>query len=145
MLRGSIVHDYSYDYDGDSFSDLCLRRMDGDRGPWDLALYVLARALAGLAWLTLVLGMRWQLRTKAVAALPGLATLALAGAEATGDAVRGQDGEVLLILVVGIELSAVVALVAISALATRRWRSPLAAPDGGAVGYDGLWFHPRGD
>jgi hypothetical protein len=30
MLRGSIVHDY--DYDGSSFSDLCLRRMDGDQG-----------------------------------------------------------------------------------------------------------------
>jgi hypothetical protein len=113
MLRGSIVHDYSYDYEGGSFSDLCLRRMDGDRGPWDLALYVLAMALAGLAWLTLVLGMRWQLRTKAVAALPGLFTLALAGAEAIGDAALGQDGEVLLILVAGIELSAVAALVAV--------------------------------
>jgi hypothetical protein len=90
MLRGSIVHDYSYDYEGGSFSDLCLRRMDGDRGPWDLALYVLAMALAGLAWLTLVLGMRWQLRTKAVAALPGLFTLALAGAEAIRDAALGK-------------------------------------------------------
>jgi hypothetical protein len=83
--------------------------MDGDRGPWDLALYVLAMALAGLAWLTLVLGMRWQLRTKAVAALPGLFTLALAGVETIGDAALGQDGEVLLILVAGIELSAVAA------------------------------------
>jgi hypothetical protein len=82
MLRASIVHDYDYDYDGGSFSDLCLRRMDGDREPWDLALYVLEMALAGLAWLTLVLEMRWQLRTKVVAALPGFATLALAGAEA---------------------------------------------------------------
>ena len=77
MLSGSIV--YGYDYVGPDFSDLCLRRMDGDQGPWELALYVLAMALAGAAWLTLVLGMRGQPRTKAVAALPGLATLALAG------------------------------------------------------------------
>ena len=77
MLSGSIV--YGYDYVGPDFSDLCLRRMDGDQGPWELALYVLAMALAGAAWLTLVLGMRRQPRTKAVAALPGLATLALAG------------------------------------------------------------------
>jgi len=47
---------------------------------------IAAMALAGVAWLTLVLGMRWQLRTKAVAALSGLATLALAGATAIGDA-----------------------------------------------------------
>jgi hypothetical protein len=48
-------------------------------------------ALAGVAWLTLVLGLRWQLRTKAVAALSGLATLALAGAVAIGNAARGED------------------------------------------------------
>jgi hypothetical protein len=51
MLRGSIVHDYDYDDEGSSFSDLCLRRMDGDQGPWGLALYVLAMVLAGVAWL----------------------------------------------------------------------------------------------
>jgi hypothetical protein len=68
MLSGSIV--YGYDYVGPDFSDLCLRRMDGDQGPWELALYVLAMALAGAAWLTLVLGMRGQPRTKAVAAFP---------------------------------------------------------------------------
>ncbi len=45
-------------------------------------------ALVGVAWLTLVVGLRWQLRTKVVAAFPGLATLAvaLAGAVAVGDA-----------------------------------------------------------
>jgi hypothetical protein len=58
--------------------------MDGDQGPWGLALYVLAVALAGVAWLTLVFGLRWQRRTKRVAALPGLATLALAAAMAIG-------------------------------------------------------------
>jgi hypothetical protein len=109
MLRGSIIHDYGYD---SRFSDLCLRRMDGDEGTWESELQVVAMVLLGVAWLTLVLGLRWQLRTK-LAALPGLATLALAGAEAIGDAALGQDGEVLLILAVGIELSALVALVAI--------------------------------
>jgi hypothetical protein len=36
------------------------------------------RCDVGVAWLTLVLGMWWQLKTKAVAALPGLATLVAA-------------------------------------------------------------------
>jgi len=31
-----------------------------------------------VAWLTLVVGLRWRWRTRAVAALPGLATLAVA-------------------------------------------------------------------
>jgi hypothetical protein len=111
MLRGSIVHDY----DGSSSSDLCLRRMDGDQGPWGLALYVLAMVLAGVAWLTLVFGLRWKRWTKRVAALPGLATLALAGASAIGDAVFGQDGEILWMLLVSIDLSALVASLAILA------------------------------
>ena len=51
----------------------CERRMDGDEAPWTFELNIAATALAGVAWLALVLGMRWQLRTKAVAALPGLA------------------------------------------------------------------------
>jgi hypothetical protein len=67
----------------------------------------------GLA--ALVLGMRWQLRTKAVAALSGPATLVLAGAAAIGDAGLGQDSSFPGILLVSIELAAVVALVAISA------------------------------
>jgi hypothetical protein len=67
----------------------------------------------GLA--ALVLGMRWQLRTKAVAALSGPATLVLAGAAAIGFAGLGQDSSFPGILSVSIELAAVVALVAISA------------------------------
>ena len=43
--------------------------MDGEQAPWAFELNIAAMALAGVAWLTLVLGMRWQLRTKAVAAL----------------------------------------------------------------------------
>ena len=56
----------------------CEARMDGDisgQAPWTSELLVLAMALAGLAWLTLVVALRWQLRTKAVAAVPGLATV----------------------------------------------------------------------
>jgi hypothetical protein len=59
----------------------CEARMDGDisgQAPWTSELLVLAMAFAGLAWLTLVVALRWQLRTKAVAALPGLATVGLA-------------------------------------------------------------------
>ena len=67
-----------------------------------------------MAWLALVLGLRWRLRTKAVAALPGLVTLAVAGAGAIG-AGRGLDDSPLVRLVLTIELLAVVALVAISA------------------------------
>jgi hypothetical protein len=62
--------------------------------------------LLGVAWLALVLGMRRQLRAKAVAALPGLATLALAGAVAIGDADSFPT-----MLMFSIELSAVGALV----------------------------------
>ena len=72
----------------------CDARMDGDiaeQAPWTSELHVAATALAGLAWLTLVLGLRWRLRTKAVPALPGLATLATAVvvAVAIGGAARG--------------------------------------------------------
>ena len=83
----------------------------------DVELHVVAIVLLGVAWLTLVLGLRWQLRTRAVAALPGLATLAvaLAGAVAIGDAGRDRDDSLPMMLMFSIELAAVVALVAISA------------------------------
>jgi hypothetical protein len=113
MLRGSVIYDYVYVEP--KFSAACERRMSGDQGPWELALYVGAMALAGVAWLTLVLRLRWQRSTKRVAALPGLVTLALAGAMAIGDAVFGEGGELLMMLLVGIELSAVVAFLAILA------------------------------
>jgi hypothetical protein len=113
MLRGSIIQNYAYNYDGGEFSAACLRRMDGEPGPWR-SVKVAAMALAGVAWLALVLGLRWRLRTKAVAALPGLVTLAVAGAGAIG-AGRGLDDSPLVRLIVTIELLAVVAVVAISA------------------------------
>jgi hypothetical protein len=112
MLRGSVVHGYEYDYDGGKFSDLCLRRMDGDQGPWESELQVVAMVLLGVAWLALVLGLRWQVKTKAVAGLPGLATLLVAGDVAIGN---GGDDSFPLMLMLSIELCAVVALVAFSA------------------------------
>jgi hypothetical protein len=111
MLLGSIIQ--GDDYDGVEFSAACLRRMDGEPGPWR-SVKVAAMAVAGVAWLALVLGLRWRLRTKAVAALPSLVTLAVAGAGAIG-AGRGLDDSPLVRLVLTIELLAVVALVAISA------------------------------
>ena len=71
---------------------MCLRRMDGDQGPWESELNVVAMVLLGVAWLALVLGLRWQLKTKAVAALPGLATLAFAAAMAIGNEVDSLPG-----------------------------------------------------
>jgi hypothetical protein len=59
--------------------------MDGDIAlvvPWTSGLNLVAMALLGVAWLTLVVGLRWRWRTKAVAALPGLATLAVVVARA---------------------------------------------------------------
>lgn len=87
MLDGTIIHPTVGD--GPSYEDFekldpavkarmfaCERRMDGDiseQWPWTSELGVAVMAPAGVAWLTLVLGQRWQLRTEAVASLPGLA------------------------------------------------------------------------
>ena len=100
MLLGSIIQGDSV---GGKFSDLCLRRMDGDQGPWESELQVVAMVLLGLAWLALVLGLRWQLKTKAVAAVLGLAMLAL------------RPSFIPLMLLLNSEVAAVVALVVISA------------------------------
>jgi hypothetical protein len=134
MLDGTIIHHTVGD--GRSYEEFqrldpavkarmlaCEGRMDtsfyepGEQTPWAPELFVLAMALAGLAWLMLVLGLRWQLRTKVVAALPGLASLATAvvGAVAIGDAVPPPDNPVLGMLLLIIEWSALVALVAILA------------------------------
>jgi hypothetical protein len=129
MLEGTLIHP-TVD-DGGSYEDYeklapavkamlsaCDARMDGDisaQAPWTSELHVAAMALAGLAWLTLVLGLRWQLRTKAVAALPGLATLALAGALPIAEATANPDDSLPMILSLSIEFAAVVALLAIPA------------------------------
>ena len=84
MLNGSILSGPTAD-----FTAACLRRMDAglpfpstfdtdDQAPWASELGVAATVLAGLAWLTLVFGLRWSLRTKAVAALPSLAAIVVA-------------------------------------------------------------------
>lgn len=86
MLSGSILRGYQYDPD---FSDACLRRMDGgtpfpfppepsETTPWAIELGVAAMVLAGLAWVMIVLGARWSLKTTAVALLPSLATFIVA-------------------------------------------------------------------
>ena len=118
MLRGSVIHGYANV--GPKFSRACKRAMDGDVSlvvPWTSELNLVAMALLGVAWLTLVLGLRWQLRTKVVAALPGLATLAfaLAGAAAIGDPKPLEYTPPLGGLVVIMELFAVVALLWIAA------------------------------
>ncbi len=66
--------------------------------PWVSELGTAATMLVGVAWLTLVLGMRWQLRTKAVAALPGLATLVVAYVGTVDDASTRGDAFLVLSL-----------------------------------------------
>lgn len=123
LFSGSVVRGYQY---GPGFSDACHHRMDAglpfpyppepsEQTPWASELGVLAMALAGTAWLLLVLGMRWSLRTKAVAVLPGLATLVLAAisAVATADTTRSADEYVSGWFLVAPEAAALVAMVAI--------------------------------
>lgn len=50
-----------------------------EQAPWASELGVVAMALAGLAWLVLVLGLRWPARTRSVVVVPSLATLVVAG------------------------------------------------------------------
>jgi hypothetical protein len=123
MLEGTIIQPFSGD--GGTYEeyerldpavkvsmDACLRRMDGDiseQAPWTSELLVLAMALVGLAWLTLVFCLRWQLRTKAIAALPGLVTLVMALAIAVTNAEPGEPHA----LLVAVEWSALLALAVI--------------------------------
>jgi peptidoglycan/LPS O-acetylase OafA/YrhL len=123
MLEGTIIQPFSGD--GRTYEeyekldpavkasmDACLRRMDGDiseQAPWTFELLILAMALVGLAWLTLVFCLRWQLRTKAVAALPGLATVVTALAIAVTNAEPGEPDA----LLVAVEWFALLALAVI--------------------------------
>jgi hypothetical protein len=112
MLRGSVIN-YYVDV-GRKFSPGCKQAMDGDVAlvvPWTSGLNLVAMALLGVAWLTLVVGLRWRWRTKTVAALPGLATLAVAvvGAAAIGDPKPLEYTPPLMALVTFLELLAVVA------------------------------------
>ena len=116
---------------GSMSRDECWRRMDAGISftgmgfpylpdlakapPWVSELGTAATVLAGVAWLTLVLGMRWHRRTRAVAALPGLATLVAAYVGTVDDASTMGDDFLAFSLLLGIEWSAVVALLAIGA------------------------------
>jgi hypothetical protein len=86
MTRGLI---FALDTSEASIPEACLRQMDaGTPFPYapDDALYptagpvlaAVAMAVTGLAWLILVLAMRWRLRTTTVAVVPGLLSLGLA-------------------------------------------------------------------
>lgn len=114
MLRGSVINYYVEV--GRKFSPACEQAMDGDIAlvvPWTSGLNLVAMALLGVAWLTLVVGLRWRWRTRAVAALPGLATLAVAvaGAAVIGDPKPFEYTPPLMGLITFLELLALVALV----------------------------------
>ena len=143
MLSGSII--YGYDYVGRRL----LRRMfaaDG-RGPGAVgvrALYVACDGArrAGLA----------NARPRAAAAaedqgqsrhFPVWPRLPSPEPWRSAKLDTVQTALFLVMLLLTIELSAVVALLAISAWQPDARRSPLPAPGGCAVGYDGLWCHPH--
>jgi len=114
MLRGSVINYYVEVVR--EFSPACEQAMDGDIAlvvPWTSGLNLVAMALLGAAWLTLVVGLRWRWRTRAVAALPGLATLAVAvaGAAVIGDPKPFEYTPPLMGLITFLELLALVALV----------------------------------
>jgi uncharacterized membrane protein len=111
--RGSMLRGIIQGYGHGKFSDECSGQMDGETSslmPWTSDLNHVAMALLGVAWLTLVLGLRWQLRTKAIAVLPGVAAVAVALVGAAGT----DRYEWSLLLMMGLalimELLAVVAL-----------------------------------
>jgi hypothetical protein len=123
MLNGNAFRGYAA---GDGFSDGCLRQMDtgvpihypqelAGQAPLSSELAVVAIALLGLAWLILMFGLRLRPRTRAVAALPGVATLAMAtmAAAAITDAGRNPEHYLSSWLWLTVDASAVVALGAI--------------------------------
>ena len=90
LLSYSVLMGYQHG-PGPGFSDECLRWMDAGSLPfpspsdaWEhtqgsAKWAVAAMVLAGSAWLVLVLGMRWSVRTKVVALLPGVGFNGLSG------------------------------------------------------------------
>ncbi len=111
--RGSMLRGIIDGYGHGKFSDECSEQMDGDNSslmPWTTDLNHVAMALLGVAWLTLVLGLRWQLRTKAVAVLPGVAAVAVALVGAAGTDRYEWSMLLMMVLALIMELLAVVAL-----------------------------------
>lgn len=97
MTRGLV---FVFDASDETIPDACLRQMDSGTPfpfPPDDAMYpttgpvlaAVAMAVTGLAWLTLVIGMRWRLRTTAVAAVPALLSLGLAVSSARAAVLPG--------------------------------------------------------
>lgn len=101
MLNGTIAQWFSYRQE---FTDACLRRMDSgapfsydvaEQIPWVREMSLIALALCSVAWLALVLGLWWSVKTKIVAALvsaPGVAmcALALVGSDGTASSAESN-------------------------------------------------------
>ncbi|HEY5978370.1 MAG TPA: hypothetical protein VIT41_01940 [Microlunatus sp.] len=99
--RGSMVVGTAFSSGGD-FPEDCLRRMDtgipfvhdvGVHIPWVRELSLIAMAASSLAWLVLVLGLHWSVKTKLVAvwvSLPGLA-LAVAASRPNSADLLAED------------------------------------------------------
>jgi hypothetical protein len=119
--RGSMLRGIIQGYGHGKFSDECAGQMDGDTSsvmPWTTDLNLVAMALLGVAWLTLVLALRWQLRTKAVAVLPGVAAVAVALLGAAGP--DRYEWSLLLMMV----LALIMELLAVGALLWIVWWQP---------------------
>ncbi len=121
MLDGSILKNYSSDT---SFSDTCLKRMDlGLPFPFPGAavrqelraaqLGAIGVALCGLAWLSLVFGLKLPRGARPLAALPAAPNLVLAlvSIQAALDTGRGSEGYFSVWLWVSSEVAAIVMLI----------------------------------
>lgn len=123
LLSGSALRGYAY---GPDFSDACLHRMDtglpfpyppepAEQTAWASELAVVAMVLVAVAWLVVVLAMRWPLRSTAVAALPSVPTLIVAAVAvvAIGTPDRSEADFVSLWLWLSIDVATVAALAAL--------------------------------
>lgn len=153
MLNGSVFNGYRYDVE---LTDACLRRMDaglpfpflpeiGERETVSAELAILAISLLGLAWVVFIAAQRWALRVRAVAALPGLMTCALAGVVALTLQIPGWSGD----LPVSAWLALSVDLTALLAVAVIVLRSEAATRTGYLVALWGVasfgWMRTIGD
>jgi hypothetical protein len=106
------------------FSDACLRRMDSglpfpsapeaaERAPGASELAAAAMALAGLAWLPLLLGLGWKRRTQSAAAIPAVVSLLLAARcwVSARTVASSPEGDTFFWLLLSIELAALIAAV----------------------------------
>ncbi len=85
-----------------------------EQAPWVDELSLTALVLCSIAWLALVLGLRWSAKTKKVAALvsvPGPAVFAAAAVRSDGTALRSES--VLVWLSLSLALAALLAVMAV--------------------------------